>query len=375
MTFCLVILAICMFFGYLSQKHSERLAQRSGRAWSADEGGAYARLECWSASLILILVFVCGLRVRYNDTGMYIQSFLQSPTLSALLKQPLHLGDCPGFLCLQAAVRSLTDNEHLFIMLCAALCIAPLLVFLKRYSVNFFMSVFLFVTTEQLLFSLAAIKQAMAIAIAIWAIPLFLQKKYVRAALVVLFAALFHPYVLLFLLLPFLTGKPWGIKMLFMMAAVGGVALFFDSFIRLALDIAGALGDVYPSDSFEGTGVNVLRVLVFSMTPLLSLVFCERVRRQNDIYQHTFINIATLCFGIMFLALFGTANLIGRVALYLSFSLALSLPYIFSKLEKKSCTALSGIAMILYFGYYLYGIRNVTYGMITLEEFFVKLLS
>lgn len=375
MTFCLVILIICMVFGYLSQKHSERLVQKSGRAWGADAHGVYAGLECWSVLLILILVFLCGLRVRYNDTGVYIQSFLQSPTLSALLKQPLPLGDCPGFLCLQAAVRSLTDNEHLFIMLCAALCIAPLLVFLKRYSVNFFMSVFLFVTTEQLLFSLAAIKQAMAIAIAIWAIPLFLQKKYIRACIVVLFAALFHPYVLLFLLIPLLTGKPWGIKMVFLMVAVGCVALFFDSFINLALDFALSLGDDYPSDSFEGTGVNVLRVLVFLVTPLLSLVFFERVRRDGDRYQHTFVNIATLCFGIMFLALFGTANLIGRVALYLSFSLALSLPYIFSKLEKKSCTALSGIAMILYFGYYLYGIRNVTYGMITLEEFFVKLLS
>ncbi|MBQ7380195.1 MAG: EpsG family protein [Clostridia bacterium] len=375
MTFCLVILAVCMFFGYFSQKHSEKLALAQGKSWAPDQNGAYARLECWSIALILILVFVCGLRIRYNDTSVYIQGFLQSPTLAELLKQPLYPGDCPGFLCLQAAVRSVTDNQHLFIMLCAAFCIAPLLIFLKRYSANFFLSVFLFVTTEQLLFSLAAIKQAMAIAIAIWAIPLFLKKKYLQAFLVLLAAALFHPYVLLFLILPFLAGKPWGIKMLCVMAAVGGVALFFDAAMRMILDLAGSLGDAYTSEAFSGAGVNVLRVLVFAMTPLLSLIFLDRVRQGENQYQHTFINIATLCFGIMFLALFGTANLIGRVALYFSFSLALSLPYIFSRLEKKSCLALSGIAMIMYFAYYLYGIRNITYQMISLEAFFVKLLS
>lgn len=375
MTFCLAMLAVFALFGYFSQKHSEKLTATAGRAWEPDQNGAYARLEVWSVALILIAVFVCGLRIRYNDTGTYIQGFLSSPRIDGIKLSELTLGDCPGFLYLQAAVRSITDNAHLFIMLCAALSVAPVLIFLKRYSNNFFLSMFLYITAGQFLFSLAAIKQAIAIAIAIWAIPLYHKKKYLAAVLLLLLAALFHPYVLLYLALPLLTGKPWGINTLFIVLVIGGVAVFFQPSMQVMLGFAESLGDDFSDESVTGTGVNVFRVLVYAMTPLLSLIFLDRVREREDRYQHTFINIAILCFGIMFLALFGTANLIARVALYLSFSLALSLPYIFGRLEKKSGMALSGIAMILYLGYYLYANRDIIYEQITLAEFFEKLIG
>ena len=196
MTFCLVMLGVFMLFGYFSQKHSEKLAVAQGRAWGPDEHGVYARLEVWSVALILIVVFVCGLRIKYNDTGNYIGGFLASPTLGEIFGTPMTWGDCPGFLYLQAAVRSVTDNPHLFIMLCAAINVAPVLIFLKKYSNNFFFTMFLYVAAGQFLFSLAALKQAIAIAIAIWAIPLYLKKKYLAALVVLMLAALFHPYVL-----------------------------------------------------------------------------------------------------------------------------------------------------------------------------------
>lgn len=369
MIFCIVMLAVCMLFGYFSQKHSERLAAAEGRVWEPRQNGTYARLEFWSIALIVILVFVCGLRTEYNDTVAYIGGFRASPTIDGMIGQTLNLGDCPGFLYLQAAVRTVTDNVHLFIMLCAAISIAPMLIFLKRYSSNFFLTMFLYVAAGQFLFSLAAIKQAIAISIAIWAIPLYLKKKYLWALLLLLLAALFHPYVLLYLALPFLTSKPWGLNTLFIALIIGAVAIFFQPSLQLVLGFAESLGDDYTDKSFAGAGVNIFRVLVYAVTPILSLVFLDRVRQKEDKHQHTFINVAILCFGIMFLALFGTANLIGRVALYLSFSLTLSLPYIIGRLERKSGMALSGIAMILYFAYFLYANRAIDYEQISLGEF------
>ena len=375
MIFCIVMLAVFMLFGYFSQKHSEKLVDAQGNAWAPDERGRYAKLEVWSVALILVVVFVCGLRITYNDTGNYIGGFLASPTLGEIFSMPMTLGDCPGFLYLQAAVRSVTDNPHLFIMLCAAINVAPVLIFLKKYSNNFFFSMFLYVTAGQFLFSLAALKQAIAIAIAIWAIPLYLKKKYLAALVVLMLAALFHPYVLLYLALPLLTSKPWGVNTLFIAMVIGGVAIFFQPSMQVVLGFAETLGDDFSDQSFAGTGVNVFRVLVYAMTPILSLIFLDRVRHDENKYQHTYINVAILCAGIMFLALFGTANLIGRVALYLSFSLSLSLPYIISRLEKKSAMALSGVAIILYFAYYLYANRNIEYAQITLREFIESILK
>ena len=225
------------------------------------------------------------------------------------------------------------------------------------------------------MFSLAAIKQSIAVSIAIWAIPLYLRKKYFAALLMVLLAALFHPYVLLYLVLPLMSGKPWGLNTLFITLVIGGVAIFFQPSMQLFLGFAQTLGDDFSGESASGAGVNVFRVLVYAMTPLLSLIFLDRVRQEDSKHPHAFINVAILCFGIMFLALFGNANLIGRVALYLSFSLALSLPYIISRLEQKSAMALSGITMILYTAYYLYANRYVVYEQITIEEFFKSLFT
>ena len=375
MIFCIVMLAVFMLFGHFSQKHSEKLVAAQGNTWTPDERGRYAKLEVWSVALILVVVFVCGLRITYNDTGNYIGGFLASPTLGEIFGTPMTWGDCPGFLYLQAAVRSVTDNPHLFIMLCAAINVAPVLIFLKKYSNNFFFAMFLYVAAGQFLFSLAALKQAIAIAIAIWAIPLYLKKKYLAALVVLMLAALFHPYVLLYLALPLLTSKPWGVNTLFIAMVIGGVAIFFQPSMQVVLGFAETLGDDFSDQSFAGTGVNVFRVLVYAMTPILSLIFLDRVRHDENKYQHTYINVAILCAGIMFLALFGTANLIGRVALYLSFSLSLSLPYIISRLEKKSAMALSGVAIILYFAYYLYANRNIEYAQITLREFIESILK
>ena len=218
-----------MLFGYFSQKHSERLVNEKGEVWGPDENGAYAKLEFWSIALILVLVVMCGLRVNYNDTVNYTTGFAYSGTLDEVLSNTYQLGDCPGFLYLQGAVKSLTDNKHVFIMVCAAATLPSMIIFLKRYSANFFLSMFLFVASHQLLFSLAAIKQAIAIAIAIWAVPLYLKKKYLWALLLILLAATFHPYVLLYLAIPLLTAKPWGGSTLFIGLVIAGVAVFFQT--------------------------------------------------------------------------------------------------------------------------------------------------
>ena len=77
----------------------------------------------------------------------------------------------------------------------------------------------------------------------------------------------------------------------------------------------------------------------------------------------------------MFLALFGTANLIGRVALYFSFAMSLSLPFIIGRMEKRSANSLGGIAMVLFFAYYLYENRNIAYEQISLERFLQSLFD
>lgn len=371
MIFCLVILAFCMLFAYLSGAHTKRLAAEKG----TEPESLRARLDLWSVALIVILVFVCGLRVWYNDTDSYINGFMQSPTLDQLLSQAPDLGDCPGFLYLQAAVRSVTDNPHLFMMLCTALCIAPMLIFLKLYSSDFFFSVFLYVTAGQLLFSLAAIKQAIAISIVIWAIPLYHKKHYVWALLTVLLAALFHPYVLVYLILPLLSGKPWGLGTLIVLSVIGVAAVFLGPSVQMMLELAELFGDYFGIQAFAGEGVNFLRVLVYAVVPALSLIFWERIRNREDAMQNTLINLSILSFGIMFLALFGTANLIGRVALYFSFAASLSLPFIVGRMEKRSANALGGIAMVLFFAYYLYENRNIVYEQITIERFLQSLFD
>ena len=149
--------------------------------------------------LLITLVLFAGLRTRMNDTGNYVASYHQiSSGWKTLFDVDWTIGSKPFFGVYRRLLKTLFgSNPQIFIFVSSLIVVCSYLLFIRRYTVHLEWSVFTLIAFCIYGFSMGAMKQSLSIAIGIWAIPCFIDKKYVKAIVLLALASLFHPYVLL----------------------------------------------------------------------------------------------------------------------------------------------------------------------------------
>lgn len=340
-----IVLAVSCGLAFLSEKYTF--------AWH----GRPSKVLNYGIVILLIayLSLFAGLRTGYNDTYTYMSSYKTMAAFPDILTDfSWKLGDNPGFVLLNSLMKTAGFSAQTFVLFYSTTFVAIAIIFLKRYSDSFTLSIFLFVCAYGYLFSMAAIKQCASIAIGLIAIHYMLKKKWISYVLIISLAAMFHPYILLFLLMPFLRFKPWTRKTWILLLTAVGAGLFLPQIIGTVVDAAALLGDGYDATKFIGEGVNIFRVLVASVSVLLTLVF-RRLVIGNDTQDNIFINCCFLYASIMFVGLFGTANYFGRLANYFVLFPAIVLPMILKKLPTRDRHFLSVAMVVCYLAYFYYG--------------------
>lgn len=340
-----IVLAVSCGLAFLSEKYT--------LAWK----GRPSKVLNYTivALLIAYLSLFAGLRTHYNDTGTYMRSFEALAAFPNVLSGfSWKFGDNPGFVLLNSLMKSAGFSAQTFVLTYSILFVAAAVSFLKKYSSSFILSIFLFVCAHGYLFSLAAMKQCTSIAIGLAAIPYALNHKWIRFVAIVLLAATFHPYILLFLLIPILRFKPWsgGTWLLLALTVIAGLTL--PNIVETIVNTAALLGDGYNAEEFIGKGVNVFRVLVASVPVLLTFLLKRRVSRSSAA-DNVFINLSFLYACFMFVGLFGTANYFGRLANYFSIFPAIALPMILKKLSARDRRFLTVSMVACYLVYFYYG--------------------
>ena len=337
-----IVLAVSCGLAFLSEKYT--LAWKGQSSRTLNNGIVLL--------LIVYLSIFAGLRTGYNDTFTYMSSYETMAAFPDILTgfswKP---GDNPGFILLNSLMKAAGFSAQSFVLFYSSLFVVSTVTFLKRYSSNFTLSIFLFVCAHGYLFSLAAMKQCTSIAIGLAAIPYALNHKWIRFAAIVLLAA---TYILLFLLIPILRFKPWsgGTWLLLALTVIAGLTL--PNIVETIVNTAALLGDGYNAEEFIGEGVNVFRVLVASVPVLLTFLLKRRVSRSSAA-DNVFINLSFLYACIMFVGLFGTANYFGRLANYFSIFPAIVLPMILKKLSARDRRFLTVSMVACYLVYFYYG--------------------
>ncbi len=307
--------------------------------------------------LIVYLSLFAGLRTRYNDTATYIAGYNASSAFPDVLDGfDWQLGANPGFQLLNSLMKAAGFHSQTFVLFYSTLFVTSAVLFLKRYSSSFTMSIFLFVCVNGYLFSLAAMKQCAAISIGLLAIPFAEKRKWILFALGILLASTFHPYILMFLLLPVLQFRPWSFGTWILLLLTAVAARFLPRFVETAVDVAALLGDGYDAKAFVGEGVNIFRVLVAGVPVLLTLVFLPNLPKKVTRHmEYTFINCSFIFTAIMVIGLFGTANYFGRTANYFIVFPAIALPAILGKLSPNDRRLLAFAMVVCYLAYFYYG--------------------
>lgn len=374
MTKLLVVFAAALVLAYFSEQNT-RTTVAAGRRYSVWGDWAYILL-------VTILVLFAGLRTSYNDTGNYIRLFRESHGVEAFLSDSnnLNLLANPLFYFYQNLLKDLTNNPQVLIFttsLFAQICFVR---FIKRYSSNFTFSVFLYFTLGTFALSLAAMKQIAAMAVLTLAVPYLEKKKWPQYFLLVFIAMLIHTYAMAFAILPLFTRRPWKLFTYIFMIAVFIVLMNFQGVITAFLEQADEAGKTIADyEVFDDVSVNIFRLAVYAVPPLISLFFQKWVFHRSTNMKHVLVHMSVISLACMIMGTQSGANMFGRMGNYFELGTICVLPWMLEQtFEKRSYRVISTFAVVAFLGYFAYANMIATnfgqvYRSVGLFEFIVSL--
>lgn len=329
------------------------------------------------------MAFFVGLRTRGNDTSTYRQMYenMQPGTNPFQLLISTKLASSPGLHFLTAVLKNVGASPQDYFMVCALFTVLTYLWFLRKYTTNIWLSVFYFITMGVYTFTMAAIKQTMAVAFLVIATDCAVEKKWLQYAFWMVIAELFHSYAFIYLVVPFLSFCPWSKNTGFLLAGTLVMALFLSRFMGTIDDLTTAMGYNYDDNAFAGVGVNIFRVIVVWVPLVLSYICRGQLHYSQNRAQNMIINLSMMNSVIMFIGLFGTANYFARLANYFLIFQCLALPMILQQFTYSSEKQLRILSEVGFLGYFYYGEAvaqgkfDVNYAFISGADYFRQLFK
>lgn len=306
--------------------------------------------------LIVILGFFCGLRIWGNDTGTYVEIYeILMPTWDTLTPESIPaFSDGIGFFYVNVFLKSIGASSQDFLMIYAFATAILYVVFVRRFSKSMLFGVFLLFTADMYTFSLAAIKQCIAMGLCLWGVSLAVERKWIRYVTITAVACLFHPYAVVYFLLPLMFFKPWTKTTAIYVVVFAIAGVFMESLIGTVLDVTVLMGAKYDANEFSGEGVNIFRVMVCLVPMALAMYYGNSLFRNTSREEDMMFNLAMLNGLIMFVGLFGTANYFARLANYFLPAQVIVLPNILIKAPQKDKKWLIPLCIVGYLGYFYY---------------------
>lgn len=343
------VIAICMVIAFFSDRFSTKKENLSGYA--------YKEKYLWLLMTTAMAVFA-GLRTQYNDTGTYLETYnLLTNSNFDFSSIEWKFGSNFGFNVITILLKSLGFTDNGYLMAFSVVTYFIYIWFIRKYSTDFLMSVFLFFCFVYT-FPFAAIKQSIAVAFCLVAVDKAINKKWFWFVFWIFIAETFHAYSFLYLIVPLLFFVPWQNNKTFMWIVIFFfIGILLRPMLGTVLSITDALGEGYTVESFNQTGVNPFRTVVCLVPLALSFVLRKQI---NDPYNEVnraeglCMNLAFLNGEMMFVALFGTANYFARLANYFYIFPVIAVPRMLNLVKPKWRFLLKVVAIgcYIYFMWY-----------------------
>jgi len=330
-------------------------------------GGYVWRMQpFWAAVLALPLVLWTANRGYVADTGMYIRMFSDLPAeFSKIGGYMAQVQKDEGFYFMSALIKCLgVSSVKVYFFLVAAIQAWLLFRVYRKYSPRYVVSFFLFiVSTDYISWMFNGMRQFVAVTITLLAFDFVLEKKYIKAILIIIFASLFHQSALL--MIPFIfivQGEAWNKKTLLFIVLIVLAVAYVDRFTNLLdtlLQETQYENVVSDWNEWEDDGTNLLRVLVYSVPALLSLIGLKYIRSANNRLINVCTNMAIVSAGFYVLSMFTSGIFIGRLPIYFSLYGYILLPWAIENMFEKKSSVLVYVGMIgAYLVFYWVQIRS-----------------
>lgn len=309
-------------------------------------------------------VFV-GLRYKGNDTDTYLSMYNNLNTDFSDIDWSI--GSNPGFWVVNKLLKSWNLSGQSFLMFYAVITECIYLWFIRKYSENIWLSVFLFMTMGVYTFAMAAIKQTFAVALSLVGIDFFLRKKRSFFVLFIVLASFFHPYSLMFFIVPFLNFSPWTSRTKWLIVIAFGAGLSMSVLVGTLISVTSMMGEEFDEASMQEAGVNIFRVMAVWAPIVLSFFVKDELSESKENNNNLFFNLTTINACIMFIGLFGTANYFARLANYFLIFQTLSIPWLLNFLKEELRKT---ILIVLIVGYSIFFIYDALFAQAAFDDIY-----
>ena len=312
--------------------------------------------------LVLPLALWAGFRGNVADTTQYRSNFFAASS---------NLADIPGILFSEGKDTGFTaltvfmkffigDNDTLYFLFFAVLQMACLCYVYRKYSSDYWVSIFLFVaSTDYQAWMYNGLRQFVAACLIFSCFDLLVKKKYIRMIIVILLASLLHASALMMIPIIFIVqGKPWKFKTFLTLTATAVVVMFIDRFMPM-------LSDMLADTSYEGVttneiwsvddGTNIIRVLVYAVPMLFALVGKQYVECENNPALNICVNCSIVTTALYAVSAVTSGVYIGRLPIYTSLMSYLLVPWLINHVfNRESAWVVKAIMIVLYLIFYCY---------------------
>lgn len=325
-------------------------------------------------ALILALPYAVWAGFRgdgFGDTSAYRFMFDTAPSsFSELLATLTGNGKDKGFTVLTTLFKiTFGNSDVMFFLLIAIFQILCIAFIYRKYSTDYWLSFFLFiVSTDYMSWMFNGIRQFIAAAGFLACFGLLIKKKYGLLICMILLLSTIHASVLIMLPIIFvIQGKAWNRRTILFILAIGIVIVFVDQFTPFLDNILSETqySDIVTNDLWTSDdGTSILRILVYSVPAILSLIGKKYIDEANDPVINICTN-ASACTMILY-ALAGVSSgiYIGRLPIYTTLIGYIALPWMVNNMFTKQSTKIIKIAMIIAYILFFYYQMHITWHMI-----------
>lgn len=326
--------------------------------------------ERWSslAAFLLILpyIFWAGFRQDLWDTASYRQAFAECASSFGEINTYLTgITKDKGFYFLMALVKSVFGNSDVIYFLVLAVFQLFIIMWLcRKYSEDYWFSIFLFIaSTDYISWTWNGIRQFTAVVIIYAATPLIIKKKFIPSILLILLASTMHQSALLMIPVIFIIqGKAWNKKTILCILASLVVLMFVDQFTNIMDSLLAEtqyVNVVSDYQAWNDDGTNPLRVLVYSIPMILSLVGLKYIRMEDDPVINFAVGASIIASGFYIISAATSGLFLGRLPIYVSaWSQYTLLPWEINHMfTDRSVRIIKIVAVICYCVFFFYQMR------------------
>ena len=290
--------------------------------------GKKKECETWWFALLVFapLIWMAVNRGSHiGDTQTYINTYKQMPdSLSQLKAYYESLEKDKWFYMSEALIRVFISKDYkvCFFLIAVFQAFAIIRIY-RRYSTDYLAAIFIFVASGDFVSWMQnGTRQFVAVCICLLAVPWMIEKKYIPAIITIFIASRFHGSALLMIpIFLVCVGKPWNARTLLVLVVTLLAIAFvsqFTAWLDLALDDTQYTNVVTDWQSWNDDGTNPIRVLIYSLPMILSLVSIRYIREENNIIINFCTNMSIVTAGLYLVSMVTSGIFIGRLPIYAS---------------------------------------------------------